>query len=224
MNGPNNPIGWCDYTWNPVTGCKNTCPYCYARRIRQRFYPEMPWSEIIRFDERLEEPLKLKKPARIFVGSMTDLFARWMPIDNIKDIIEVIKQCPQHTFLFLTKNPYGYRRIKKFPKNCWLGVTVTSRKEWGKAVKLVRVKRDNIKFISIEPILDRIDTCYFSLCNWVILGGLTPHPVHKAKWINDFLELNRKLKLPIFMKDNLKPIWRGKLKQEFPDGRNQIQR
>ena len=105
-------------------------------------------------------------------------------------------------------------RIKKYPKNCWLGITVTSNRDWGQAVRLVKVKRDNLKFISIEPILGKIDTSYFSLCDWVILGGLTPKPIHKQQWIKDFLYNNRKLNLPIFMKNNLN--WRGKLRQEFP--------
>ena len=207
-------IEWTEWTWNPVVGCQRGCHYCYARKIFQRFHKSNKFTDVRLYPERLEQPLRIKKPSKIFVGSMCDLFAEWTPIEYIKKVMEVVKQCPHHTFQFLTKSPFGYRRIKKYPKNCWLGITVTSNRDWGQAVRLVKVKRDNLKFISIEPILGKIDTSYFSLCDWVILGGLTPKPIHKQQWIKDFLYNNRKLNLPIFMKNNLN--WRGKLRQEFP--------
>ena len=80
-------IEWTDYTWNPVTGCKRNCWYCYGKRIRRRFFPEVPWTKLMWFDERLEEPLKVKKPSKIFVGSMSDI-EYWRPID-IKRIIRI---------------------------------------------------------------------------------------------------------------------------------------
>jgi protein gp37 len=205
-------IEWCNYTWNPIVGCKRGCHYCYARKIHQRFHPNIPFNEISNWDERLEQPLKVKKPSRIFVGSMSDI-EYWRKYD-INNILEIIKQCPQHTFMFLTKSPYTYRRIRKYPQNCWLGFTVTNKKEWGQARKMVKVKRNNLKFINIEPILDRIDTSYFWLFDWIILGGLTPKPIHKQQWIKDFLDNGRKMPTPVFMKNNLN--WHGKLRQEFP--------
>ncbi|HOX55186.1 MAG TPA: DUF5131 family protein, partial [Candidatus Omnitrophota bacterium] len=93
-------IEWCDYTWNPITGCKRNCWFCYGKKIRQRFYPHISWNELMWFDERLEQPLKVKKPSRIFVNSMSDIeYWRKCDIDNV---LKIIKQCPQHNFLFLT--------------------------------------------------------------------------------------------------------------------------
>lgn len=205
-------IEWADYTWNPLVGCKRECFYCYARKIHQRFNSDIPFNEISNWDERLEQPLKVKKPSRIFVGSMSDI--EYWSLGQIKNVLNIVKQCPQHTFIFLTKRPYTYRRIRKYPKNCWLGFTVTSRKEWGQAVRMVRVKRDNLKFINIEPVLNKIDTSYFWLFDWIILGGLTPKSIHKHQWIKDFLKNGRKLSTPVFIKNNLH--WQGKLRQEFP--------
>lgn len=209
-------IEWCDYTWNPVVGCKNGCSYCYARKIYTRFNsPDGSFSDIKVYEDRLYQPLKVKKPSIIFVGSMTDLFAQWMNTEHyVNRILDVIRECPRHTFIFLTKSPLGYKRIKKYPKNCWLGVTVTGVDDWRKTAALHTFKRDNLKFISIEPILDTIATGYFWLADWVILGGLTPKSVHKQKWIKDFLDLGKKSNVPVFMKKNLN--WRGKLRQEFP--------
>ena len=93
-------IDWADYTWNPFTGCKNDCEYCYARKISMRFKghfdPEF-------HTERLYQPQKLKKPSRIFVGSMGEI--GYADVNGIERVIQTCKECPQHTFLFLTREP-----------------------------------------------------------------------------------------------------------------------
>jgi len=213
MNNVKNSIGWADFTWNPVVGCKNGCPYCYARKIRKRFEPDIPFEIITNYDERLEQPLKIKKSGtKIFVGSMTDLFAKWARRSNVVNILDIIKQCPQHIFMFLTKNPEGYKHYK-YPDNVCLGATVTGIGDWKRVANFIRIKRDNIKFLSIEPLLDRINSSYFLLPDWIIIGGLTPKPCHKKEWVDKFLDLNSAIKRPIFLKDNLKyPV---KIK-EFP--------
>lgn len=218
-------IEWCDYTWNPITGCKNNCWYCYARKMAVNDYYKKGFPNKFEpsfYRERLEEPLKIKKPSRIFVCSMADLFGDWVYNTWIRSILEVVEHCPQHTFMFLTKNPKRYEKFN-FPKNCWLGVTVTGRGDWYNAASLHMLQRDNLKFISIEPILDVIDTSYFWLADWIILGGLTPKPVHKQKWIKDFFDVGKRIDSlcgrvsgsPVFMKNNLN--WKGKLRQEYPE-------
>jgi protein gp37 len=88
MNGPQNAIGWCDYTWNPVTGCLHHCTFgptraaCYAEGIARRFAggKAFPQGFAPTFHpERLSEPQKVKAPARIFAVSMGDLFGPWVP-------------------------------------------------------------------------------------------------------------------------------------------------
>ena len=137
----NTRIDWCDSTWNPVTGCKGGCDYCYARSIANRFggwttggvkttqnffsdppvldsplllerksgkavkapYPFAFTPTFHRY--RLEEPLKKRKGQNIFVGSMADLFGRWVPTKWIVEVLDICREAPQHNYLFLTKFP-----------------------------------------------------------------------------------------------------------------------
>lgn len=207
-------IDWCDHVLNPVIGCKHNCSFgCYAERDNKFRKWVKKWNEPEVKYGWIKKLKTIKEPSRIFVGSLTDLFGDWVPEDWITKTLSTIDYYPQHTFMFLTKNPKRYKEFN-FPKNCWLGVTVTGIDDWRNVAMLHTTPKNNLKFVSIEPILDVIATGYFWLADWIILGGLTPKPVHKQKWIKDFLDLGRKSGRPIFMKKNLN--WKGKLRQEYP--------
>lgn len=255
-------IEWTDYTWNVVTGCLHGCNYCYARRQVNRFgrpmeavmfenalpkedrlfeinekdakYP-YPFGFLPTFHRyRLDEPAKLKKPAKIFVSSMGDLFGEWVPKLWIKKIIEVTKQCPQHTFLFLTKNPDRYFAFN-FPDNCWLGASavnkpdekvVFSKDRKSALVTTAHCVADTMRFfprsfLSIEPLLNDVAADIdLDGIDWIIVGGLTgPGAVKpKPEWVQNIIDQCRAAGVPVFMKNNLKPIWQGELIQEFPEG------
>jgi len=108
-----NKIGWCDTTWNPVTGCtpiSEACTNCYARRMAQRLkgrfgYPADDPFRVTLHPDKLDEPLKWKKPRRVFVVSMGDLFHEDVRFNFIAAVFGVMAACPQHTFLLLTKRP-----------------------------------------------------------------------------------------------------------------------
>lgn len=138
-----------DYTWNPITGCKRGCTYCYARRMHERFN-KTPFSEIVVHKERLSQPIKEKNSSTIFVGSMSDI-EYWRPIDTEK-IIDICKECPQHTFMFLSKNPTSYFGFD-WPKNTMQGLTLTlSQTEHCQKECLEEMKKYPSPFLSIEPI------------------------------------------------------------------------
>jgi len=206
-------IEWCDYTINPIKGlCKNDCWYCYAIRMYKRFgwNPEIRWDSDIFYD--LE---KIKKPSKIFVGSTHEIFGDWIPKKWVNEILFHIYALPSyHTFIFLTKFPQRYQDFI-FPKNCWLGTTITGKEKNQSHIHGSFSGMDNIKFISYEPLLSEPEpiTKYLSL-DWIIIGGLTPKPVHKKEWVQNIINQAMELNIPIFLKDNLK--WKEKI-QEFPN-------
>lgn len=105
MNKTN--IAWTDFTWNPITGCtiiSEGCKNCYAKIVHERFN-NTPFNEIVFHEDRLSAPFKRKKGAKIFIGSMTDLFHDEVPFEIIDKIIAVIALNQQHIFQILTKRP-----------------------------------------------------------------------------------------------------------------------
>ena len=96
-------IEWTDYTWNSITGCEYNCFYCYARRIAMRFNGHFKPTF---HPDRITQPHKLKKPSKIFVCSMVDLFGDWIPDLWIEAVLATIK----YTNIFYKNN------IKKFLK------------------------------------------------------------------------------------------------------------
>lgn len=148
-------IEWCDYTWNPVVGCENNCHYCYARKINDRFHFIKNWNEPEFFKDRLDEPLRVKKPSGIFVCSMADLFSGDMPFKWIRDVIAVATKAPWHRYYFLTKFPEHYKR-EAFSDNCFLGTTITGPHDQERASILLSQPNQNRKFLSIEPLLGPI--------------------------------------------------------------------
>lgn len=214
-------IEWCDYTWNPIIGCKNNCYYCYARKMNDRFHLVKNWNKPEYFEERLNEPYNLKKPSVIFVGSMSDVsfWEGWQ-----KHIIaNVCRENPRHTFLFLTKNPAGDTYFKLFDniENVYLGVTITGKEDDYKAYdlrhqlgELTRTRQR--RFISIEPLLGEVDISIYDSNIQIIVGAMTGiNPViPKVGWIekiskqakNIFWKNNIRKYLPkdIKIKENLK--------------------
>lgn len=193
-------IEWTDYTWNPITGCENDCFYCYGKRIAKKFWKDNPNYEPKFYIKRLQEPYKLKKPSKIFVCSMAELFGNWIPDSIIEKVIEVARENSQHTFQFLTKNPERYLNFS-FPKNCWLGTTVIGE-NW--SVELYRLtnlaKIPNYKFISIEPILGGFAGINLKPFDLIIVGAMTGEGAIRPEkeWIDSIKHPN------IFYKDNIK--------------------
>ncbi|WP_461368956.1 DUF5131 family protein, partial [Candidatus Darwinibacter acetoxidans] len=168
-------IEWATHTWNPVTGCtpvSEGCENCYAKRMAQRLrgrygYPEDEPFKVTRHDNRLLQPLKLRKPSRIFVCSMGDLFHEDVPNDYIDQVFGVMTHVSveHHTFLILTKRPERMRRYISsldcqdwgLPRgNIWLGVTVENNNNLWRIEELLQIPAA-VRFVCCEPMLGPVD-------------------------------------------------------------------
>lgn len=174
-------IEWTEATWNPSIGCSKVstgCVNCYAEVMAKRLQA-MGTSgyehgfEFTILPERLDVPLKVKKPTKFFVNSMSDLFHERMPFDFLDKIFNVIKSTPQHHYQILTKRAgvlKEYFKNREVPNNVWLGVTVESPENKGR-IDILRTIDAKIRFISIEPLVADVGTLNFEHIHWVIVGG-----------------------------------------------------
>ena len=220
-------IEWTDYTWNPITGCDQLgCTLgekCYAYKMAQRLrgrygYPKEQPFQVTFHPNRLNEPLQVKKPCRIFVGSMGEMYCKDVKYGWLGLIFATMERCPQHIFQTLTKQPDSV--IPKLPENLHFGVSVTGvNDEW----RFDRLQEINakIRFASCEPLLAEVDVENHSIehLDWLIIGKLTgvkQRDFH-ARWVWSLVTKAKDLDIPIFMKDNLSPPFeKSLLIQDFP--------
>jgi protein gp37 len=178
-------IEWCDATWNPVTGCTKVsegCRNCYALTFAERWrgtpghYFETGFDLTLRPD-KLDQPLKWKKPRKIFVNSMSDLFHKEVPNDFIAKVFDVMTKAEHHIFMVLTKRP---ERMKEFMEwyfetnkdpfdendkpyiapNIWLGVSVENQQAADERIPSLLQTPAAVRFLSCEPLLGEVDLEY----------------------------------------------------------------
>ena len=157
-------IEWCDEVWNPVTGCQKVsagCKNCYAERIASRFWGARKFTDMMIHPERLDDPLHWKKPRRVFVNSMSDLFHPAVPDEFIDRVGQTISRCKvPHTFIVLTKRSGRMREYftdrGNFAKNVFLGVSVEDNNQLWRVVDLLQTPAA-VRFVSVEPMLEAID-------------------------------------------------------------------
>ena len=241
-----NKIGWCNTTWNPIWGCLNNCEYCYARKIAKRFWKQMykielnhfyrlhpgwAWTGNYLFQLKDFKPTFLKaqfdktfpkKPQKIFVGSMSEIYDWEEGLMNA--VLDKIKKYPQHIFQFLTRYPEIYLKYK-FPKNCWLGITITEDSDINESdldyYYLDRyLNLECIVFLSLEPLHSSIPNNFIECFDWVIIGAETGSRkgkvIPKKEWIENIVDYCRDNNIPVYLKDSLKEIYPVEIK-EFPD-------
>ncbi|HHU55757.1 MAG TPA: DUF5131 family protein [Acholeplasmataceae bacterium] len=231
-------IEWCDYTWNPVTGCLHECEYCYARKIANRFQSKnnytyvdgvkpghikdaFPYGFMPTFHkDRLLDPQKVRKPQNIFVCSMADLFGEWVPDEWIQEVFKACEAAPQHKYLFLTKNFKNASNFR-YHDNWWIGKTITNDENArlceGDPWNIDEIHRAN-QFLSIEPLqgdITRLEYYLYSF-KWVIVGAQTGPGAKppKLEWVKKIIDQCRDAGVPVFLKNNLK--WPEKI-QEWPE-------
>jgi protein gp37 len=204
-------------------------------------YKRFKWDETIRYDTNaMLDICDINKSSRIFVGSTMELFGAWVKYEWLENIFNATKDFPHHTFIFLTKLPrkLPHKLPRNLPDNYWVGTTITNNFTYIGDMQRVEAK---VKFLSIEPLLkwDNLQKQRDNLperlsqmgINWIIIGQQTPvkaSTMPKIGWIEEIVMAADKANIPVFLKDNLRPlIWRshispdvllkdGKLRQELP--------
>lgn len=205
-------IEWTESTWNPSIGCDKVstgCKFCYAEVMSKRLQAIGTPSykngfEFTILPERLESPLKIKRPTKFFVNSMSDLFHEEMPFYFLDQIFEVITKTPQHTYQILTKrenNLEKYFESRSVPDNVWLGVTVESFKKKDRIDVLKRIQAKT-RFLSIEPLLEDIGELDLTDIHWVIVGGESGYKARpmRADWATNIHKQCKQQNVPFFFK------------------------
>jgi len=169
-------IEWTDRTWNPTTGCNKVspgCTHCYAEAITKRFTHNFPNGfDLTLHRDRLQEPLKWRKPSRIFVNSMSDLFHEEIPLEFLQEVFDIVRQTPWHIYQILTKR--HERLVELAPhlnwhKNIWMGVSVENQ-NYAHRVDYLRRVPARVRFLSCEPLLGELNLDLTDI-HWVIAGG-----------------------------------------------------
>lgn len=181
-------IEWALWSWNPVTGCRHDCPYCYARDIAERLYS--PHFEPAIWPARLDAPRNTTFPKRqaeqwvghknVFVCSMADLFGRWVPKSWIDAVLSECKAAPQWNFLFLTKFPNRMSEFV-FSDNCWVGTTVDCQARVKNAEKSFRKVKASVKWLSCEPLIEPLKFTDLGAFQWLVIGGAS-HSTKTPEW------------------------------------------
>jgi protein gp37 len=184
----NSSIEWTDASWNPVTGCTKVspgCDHCYAERDFNRFNGAGAFDTVRLMPNRLATPLRWRKPRRIFVNSMSDLFHDDVPDEFIARVFAVMALADRHTYQVLTKRHGRLRSLlssiafhdqvvheayhlsegpgivgpwpRQWPlRNVWLGVSVENQQWADIRIPALLDTPAAVRFLSCEPLLGRV--------------------------------------------------------------------
>lgn len=248
-------IEWTDATWNPVAGCNIMsagCTNCYAMQMARRLEAmgvekyigltrqsgkRTIWNgKIIEDESALEIPLRWRKPRKVFVNSMSDLFHPEVSTSFVSRVWEIMARTPRHSYQILTKRPdrmaefaatEGFRNLS----NVWLGTSVESAAVLHRIESLRKISAA-IRFISFEPLIGPVGSLDLSGIDWAIVGGESgpkARPISE-EWIDEIHDSCRQSGTAFFFKqwgtwgkDNKKRskklngrIYRGQVWNEMP--------
>jgi protein gp37 len=193
-------IEWTEATWNPVTGCSQVspgCAHCYAKTFAERWrgIPGHPYEQgfdLRLWPDRLNHPLKWKKPRTIFVNSMSDLFHEDIPDEFVKRVFDIMVRADWHVFQVLTKRHERLVDLAPdlpWPSNVWVGTSIENRRFVHRADFLRQVPAA-VRFISAEPLLGPLTGLNLMGIDWLIAGGESgpKHRPIKEAWVSDLRE------------------------------------
>jgi protein gp37 len=210
-------IEWTDATWNPVRGCTKIspgCKHCYAETFAERFrgvkgHPYEQGFDLRLVPEKLNVPLYWKQPKMIFVNSMSDLFHPNVPDDYIVRVAEMMMEAHWHTYQVLTKRSERLRDLLNSKlgfaataPHIWWGVSVEDRRYGLPRIEHLRSASAQVRFLSIEPLLEDLGDLDLTGIHWMIVGGESgagARPM-SADWVRLLREQARNQRVRFFFK------------------------
>lgn len=226
-------IEWTDATWNPVAGCTIVsagCTNCYAMRMAARLdamrigkYRQLTrksgsrsvWTGRVFLDEAaLDTPLRWRRPKKIFVNSMSDLFQEAVPAEFLRKIWQVMQKTPHHTYQILTKRPDRMRAVLSAENwgvlpNVWLGTSIENSQVLFRLDDLRHVPAA-IRFVSFEPLIGSVASADLTGIHWAIVGGESGPRARQMDetWVREILALCEENATAFFFKQ-----WGGRNKK-----------
>lgn len=216
--GDNSAIEWTNATWNPTTGCtkiSSGCKNCYAERLSPKL---KRWGikkyknnfEFTQHEKELELPLKWKKEKKIFVNSMSDLFHEKAEFGFIERSFMTMFAANWHTYQILTKRPDKMAEFSKMfykffrfpiPSHIWMGTSIEDNASLHRIKNLRQVKCYS-RFISFEPLLEKLKNVNLKDIDWAIIGGESgpKHRPMEEEWAWDLIKQCKKQKVKVFFK------------------------
>jgi protein gp37 len=211
-------IEWTEATWNPTTGCTKVssgCKNCYAATLSKRlkamglekYRNEFQFTQ---HPSELDIPLRWKKPKKIFVNSMSDLFHEEATMEFIGRCFNTMMQANWHTYQVLTKRPTKMAEFsnlfykyfgQEIPSHIWMGTSVENEDNVWRINELRKVKC-NIRFISFEPLIGSVGELDLNGIDWAIIGGESGFGFRlvKKEWIMEIIKQCRRQGVKIFFK------------------------
>lgn len=223
MSSTHTAIEWTDAVWNPMTGCTALsagCDHCYAktvaeRRTRAQYLRQPPVRNTPKnhldpfaprfWEERLEQPLRWKRPMRVFVDSMSDVFHAHFTVNMIGSVFKIMNRAHWHQFQLLTKRPDRAARLASnfmWTENIWIGTSIEDMKVAIRADHLRKISQARVRFVSAEPLLGPLDALDLTCIDWVIAGGESGagyRPVSLA-WARGLRDRCKDAAIPFFWK------------------------
>ena len=211
-------IEWTEATWNPTTGCTKIsqgCKNCYAATLSKRLKAMgiKKYQNNFKFTQHEHEiqlPLQWKKPKKIFVNSMSDLFHEDAKVEFIANCFDTMIKADWHIYQILTKRPKKMATFSKLfksyfgfhiPNHIWMGTSIEDNDTAWRVQELRKVKC-HVRFISFEPLLEEIDRINLSDIDWAIIGGESGHHYRavEKKWVQSLIKQCEQQKVKVFFK------------------------
>lgn len=210
-------IEWTDATWNPVRGCTKVspgCKHCYAETFAERFrgvsgHPYEQGFDLRIVPDKLAEPLKWMTPKMVFVNSMSDLFQDGVPDEYIEAVARVMEKANWHTYQVLTKRSKrmakllsGRLRFAAAAAHIWWGVSVEDKKYGLPRISDLQESPAQVRFLSIEPLLEGLGSLNLTGIHWAIVGGESGHGARplKPEWVTSIRDQCSDANVPFFFK------------------------